>query len=146
VNRKAARLVRLDQSGIAGGCTIGLMFSRGLRLLLGVAVLAATGVASGVPCCTMEQLAGPASAEVRDCCDSSDCCRVEKRGPAQAALSARPLELGAGPAPAFSHPLFVGEAAAASRAGLRRVSFFQTDLPPPRNGRDTHLKISLLRI
>jgi hypothetical protein len=122
------------------------MLYRGLRLLLGLAVLAATGVASGAPCCTMEQLARPASAEVRDCCDSSDCCRGEKRGPAQAALSIKPLELRAAVTPAFSHPLFAGEAAVASAAGLERLSFLETNLPPPRDGRDTHLRISLFRI
>jgi hypothetical protein len=94
----------------------------------------------------MEQLARPASAEVRDCCENSDCCRVEKRGPAQAALSIKPPELGAALTLAFSHPLFAGEAAVASGAGLERPSFFETDLSPPRDERDTYLWVSLFRI
>lgn len=122
------------------------MVGRGVRLLLSLAVLAETGVVSSKPCCTMEQLARSAAAEVCDCCDSSDCCRGEKRGPAQAALSIKPPELGAAVTLSFSHPLFAGEAAVASGAGLERLSFFEINLPAPRDGRDTHLRISLFRI
>ena len=122
------------------------MLGRGVRLLLSLAVLAETGVVSSTPCCTMECFSRPASVEVRDCCDSSDCCRGEKRGPAQAALSIKPPELGAAMTSAFSHPLFAGEAAVTSGASLDRLSLFETDLPPPRDGRDTHLRISLFRI
>ncbi len=121
------------------------MIHRGLRLLLGLAVLAATGVASS-PCCTMQQLSRPASAEIRDCCESSDCCRVETRGPAQAALSIKPPEVGTATALALSHPLLSGQAAVAPSAGLARLSFFETDRLPSRDGRDTHLRISLFRI
>jgi len=122
------------------------MLGRGVRLLLSLAVLAETGVVSSTPCCTMGCLSRPASVEVHDCCDSSDCCRLEKRGPAQAALSIRPPEVGTAATLALSHPPPLGEAAVASRAGLARLSFFETDLPPPRDGRDTHLRISLFRI
>ena len=122
------------------------MRDRGLALLLSFGVLAATGIASGTPCCTLQQLSRPVSAEMRDCCDSPDCCRVEKRGVAQAALSIKAPEVGTVAALPVSHPLFVGEAAAASSAALSRLSFSRTDHPPPRGGRDTHLRISLLRI
>ena len=113
-------------------------------MLLSLAVLVETGVAS-TPCCAMQQLSGPASIEVLDCCDSADCCRLEKRGPAQVALSIKPPDVGAA-ALSFSHPLLPGEAAVALRAGFARSSFFENDHPPPLNGRDTHLRISLLRL
>jgi hypothetical protein len=120
------------------------MFSRGVRLLLSLAVLVETGIVSA-PCCAMEQLSRPASVEVLDCCDSADCCRLEKRGPTQVAFSIKPPEVGAA-ALCFTHPLVLGEAAVASRNGFARSSFFENDHPPPRNGRDTHLRISLLRL
>jgi hypothetical protein len=122
------------------------MRNRELALLLSLGVLAATGIASGTPCCTLQQLYRPVSAEVRDCCDSPDCCRVEKHGVAQAALSIKAPEVGTVAALPVSHPLFFGEAGAASSAVLSRLFFSRTDHPPPRGGRDTHLRISLLRI
>jgi hypothetical protein len=115
-------------------------------LLLSVGVLAATGIASGTPCCTLQQLSRPVSAEMRDCCDSPDCCRVEKRGVAEAALSIRAPELAPAAALSVGHLLFVGEAAFVSGAALARPPFSRTDHPPPRGGRDTHLRISVLRI
>ena len=120
------------------------MLSRGVGLLLSLAVLVETGAVS-TPCCAMEQLSRPASVEVLDCCDSADCCRLEKRGPAQVALSIKPPEVGPA-ALSFNHPLLLGEAAVASRAAFARTSFFENDHPPPLNGRDTHLRISLLRV
>ena len=123
-----------------------VVFDRGLALLLSVGVLTATGIASGTPCCTLEQLSRPASAEMRDCCDSPDCCRAEKRGVAQAALSIKAPEVGTAAALPVSHPLFAGDTALASEAALLRLPFSRTDHPPPRGGRDTHLRISLLRI
>ena len=41
---------------------------------------------------------------------------------------------------------FAGDTALASEAALLRLPFSRTDHPPPRGGRDTHLRISLLRI
>jgi hypothetical protein len=123
-----------------------VVFERGLALLLNVGVLAATGIASGTPCCTLQQLSRPVSAEMRDCCDSPDCCRVEKRGVAQAALSIKAPEVGALAVLPVSHPLFAGVAAVASGGAPWRLSFSRTDHPPPRGGRDLHLRISLLRI
>jgi hypothetical protein len=123
-----------------------LVFDRGLALLLSLGVLAATGIASGTPCCTLQQLSRPVSAEMRDCCDSPDCCRVEKRGIAPAALSIKAPELAAPATHSVGHPLFDGETAFVSDAALGRPPFSRTDHPPPRGGRDTHLRISLLRI
>jgi hypothetical protein len=122
------------------------MFDRGLRLVLCLAVLAATGVASAMPCCTLQQLSSPVSAEIRDCCESPDCCRLEKRGPAQAALSVKPPEVAAAAAIFVAHPLFLGESATALNGAFARVSLFDSDLPPPLDGRGTHLRISLFRI
>jgi hypothetical protein len=122
------------------------MLSRGVRLFLSLAVLAATGVVSSAPCCAMERLSGPASVEVRDCCDGSDCCRLEKGGLAQAVLSIKPPEVRTAAALPFSHPAPLGEAAFASRARLAQLSLLETDHSPPRDGRDTHRRISLLRI
>src|SRR6266481_7678724 len=62
---------------------------RAIALLLGFGFLAATGVASGTPCCTLTHLTGPPAVASADCCDSPDCCQGEKRGPAQATLSAK---------------------------------------------------------
>lgn len=112
--------------------------------MLCLAVLAATGVASGTPCCTLQQLSRPVSSELRDCCESPDCCRMEKRGPAQAALSSKSPQIGAAPTIPSYPPPFLAEAA--SNGVLARVFLLQSDLSPPGDGRGTYLRISLLRI
>jgi len=122
------------------------MLRKSLLLFLGIAVLAATGVASPLPCCTLEELSRPGSTEVRDCCDRQDCCRVEKRGPAQAALSIKAPEVGVTTLLATSHPQWLVQEAVSPAGALARQPLFEKDHPPPRGGRDTHLRISLLRI
>ena len=120
------------------------MLGRGVRLILTLAVLVATGVVPAAPCCAMEG-SGPSAVEVRDCC-GSDCCRLEKRGPMQADLLIEPRKAGAAAATAFSHPPPVAETAIRAGSLHDRLSFLETDPSPPRGGRDIHLRISLLRI
>ncbi len=124
------------------------MARRGLGVLLMVGVLCATGVASGAPCCKLLRLdtTNGAGAGAGDCCGSSNCCRIEKRGPAQAELLAMAPEAAAPEAPSVSHPLFLVEAESFRPAVSERQRLFSTDHPPPPGGRDTHLLISLFRI
>jgi hypothetical protein len=123
------------------------MLGRGGCLILAVAVLAATGVAAPAPCCALEELSRPVPAGVPDCCDRPDCCRVEKRGPAQAALSSKAPEVGATAIAAVgllqwhAQTIFYRAAEASSRP-----LFAKDHPPPPHAGRDTHLRISLLRL
>jgi hypothetical protein len=122
------------------------MVRRALGALLTVGVLCTTGVASGTPCCTLLGLEPDSRPRVEDCCTSSDCCRIEKRGPAQTAPLSRASE-DAGPATlSVGHPPFAGETAGASVALSDRTRFFETDHPPPPAGRNVYLRISLLRI
>lgn len=93
----------------------------------------------------MERLSGPASVEVRDCCGGDDCCRLEKHGSAPAALSIK-SDSGRASALPFGYSLPLVEAASASCARLSRLPFLDTHHPPPGDGRDTRLRISLFRI
>ena len=121
------------------------MIRRAIAVLLGFGLLAAAGVLSGTPCCTLTHLAGPASFASPDCCDKPDCCRGEKRGPAQATLSAKTPEAAARAAFAAAVPVIPGWT-----AGTIGVSFaaplVARDHSPPFDGRGTHLRISLFRI
>ena len=136
----------LDQRSAGVGVYNWGMSGRGLRLLLCFAVLGATGLISAMPCCALPQLSPAASAELRDCCGSGECCRVEKPGPAPVVIAVRYPEIRSAAAFPAGHPAFPGDSAIASDGALARVSFFQSDLPPPLNGRGTHLRNSLLRI
>jgi hypothetical protein len=120
------------------------MLRRVLGILLTVGVLCTTGVASGTPCCTLLRL-DPGN-RAGDCCGSSGCCRIEKRGPAQAALLAKAPEAAAPEASSVSRPLFLAGAEASSPTASARERLFRTDHPPPPGSRDTYLKISLFRI
>jgi hypothetical protein len=91
----------------------------------------------------MEQLFRPASIEALDCCESADYAAWRNRARAGGASISRRKS---GRLRFFSHPLLLGAAAVASRAGFARSCFFENDHPPPRNVRDTHLRISLLRL
>ena len=133
-----------NQGHHEAGCRIPVMLRKGLALIMGLGVLAATGVASPTPCCTLQDLSRLAAAVVRDCCERPDCCRVEKRGTAQAALSIKAPEVGAAIEIPAIHPVWIGERSAFLPAA--RLSFLMADHPPPGDGRDTHLRISLLRI
>lgn len=119
------------------------MVRKSLAIVLGLGVLAATGVASGTPCCTLAKLAPASTTEVRDCCAHPSCCDIEKRGPAQApsvkaAASALPTDL----------PLTACLASGDPEAvfGLRPAVTHSVDRPPPLDLRDTHLRISVFRI
>ena len=67
-----------------------------------------------------------------------------ERGTAQAALSIKAPEVGAAIEIPAIHPVWIGERSAFLPAA--RLSFLMADHPPPSDGRDTHLRISLLRI
>ena len=121
------------------------MLRRAAALLLGFSLLAATGAALRRPCCSLSELARPASVASPDCCESQDCCRGEKRGPAEAALSAKAPDQGARPALAADYPAAIAGPPPTLQASLREeLAIF--DRPPPAAGRDTLLLISLLRI
>ncbi len=122
------------------------MWKRGPAVLVCLCLLTATGVASGTPCCTLAHLAERASVASPDCCDKPDCCRGETRGPADATLTIKPPEIEAAVLLAFGHPLLAGETVTVSRADRARIFFYQTDLPPPLDGRGTHLRISVFRV
>ena len=116
-----------------------------VAVLLGVGFLAATGVASGTPCCTLAHLAAPAALTLPDCCDSPDCCRGEKRGPAEATLSAKAPGISARAvfvaAPAVAFAMAVGTIVSGFGEPL-----VLKDHSPPLDGRSTRILISLFRI
>lgn len=119
------------------------MLRRGLALPLVFGLLAATGVASGTPCCTLTHLAGASAVESADCCDRPDCCRGEERGPFPANFSAR--------APQAAPPVLVATLPSLHGTGpsARIVSgppVVSSDLSPPLDRRGTRLLISLFRI
>jgi len=121
------------------------MFRRGLALVLVVGLLAATGVASGTPCCTLVQLAGPAAPGSPDCCDKPDCRRGEKRGPAQATLAARAPEAASPAAFLAVPPALSGSPAQKTSIGLGEP-LLVSEHSPPLGRRETRLLISLFRI
>ncbi len=123
-----------------------MMMRRGLAVLVCFGLLAARGIASGTPCCSLTHLADLASLVSPDCCDSPDCCRSEKRGPADATLTVKPPEIGAAMGLGFGHPLAAGATVTAAWADLAWISFFDVDHPPPLDGRYTHLRISVFRL
>lgn len=118
---------------------------RAVALLLGFGFLAATGVVSGTPCCTLTHLAGPAAVSSPDCCDSPDCCRGEKRGPAQVTLSSKAPE-----ASARAHFVVAPLAFSVRGAGTTLAAFGEPlalkDHSPPLDRRATRLLISVFRI
>ncbi len=124
------------------------MVRRGLGVLLVVGVLCATGVASGTPCCTLLRLdsSNRAGEGAGDCCESSNCCRIEKRGPAQAEFLATSPDAAAAEAPLVSRPILAAGPVGASPAGSAGQALSPTDHPPPPGGRDTYLRISLFRV
>ncbi len=121
------------------------MLRGGLALTVCLGLLAATGVVSGTPCCTLTHLADRASVASPDCCDNPDCCRGEKRGPADATLTVRASEISPpevfAPAPALSAGGISGLGLLA--CGDRPVA--NEHSPPLDRGR-THLLISVFRI
>ena len=121
------------------------MMRRAVSLLLGFGFLAASGVASGTPCCTLTHLAGPPAVAPPDCCDSPDCCRGEKRGPAQATLSTRAPETSTRAAfvPA---PLAIFARAAGTTEAAFGEPLVLKDHSPPLDRSATRLLISLFRI
>src|SRR5258706_1262009 len=118
---------------------------RAVALLLGFGFLAATGVASGTPCCTLTHLTGPAAVTSTDCCDSPDCCRGEKRGPAQATLSAKAPKSSAR-APFVAAPLAIIAMASRTTVAAFGEPLVLKDHSPPLDKRATRLLISLFRI
>lgn len=83
---------------------------------------------------------------MRDCCKSPDCCRVEMRGVAQVALSIKAPQAATMTALPVSYPLFTLDSVLVCDPALLRLPFLRPDHPPPGGGRDTHLRISLLRL
>ena len=116
-----------------------------VAVVLGFGLLAATGVASGTPCCTLAHLAGPAALSSPDCCDSPDCCRGEKRGPAQATLSAKAPETSARAA-FLAAPLELSARVAGTTVASFGEPLVLKDHSPPLDRRATRLLISLFRI
>lgn len=116
-----------------------------MGVLLTAGVLCATGIASGAPCCTLLALDAGNRAAAVDCCESSNCCSIEKQGPAQAELLAT-LPGAAGSVASFAHPLVLADAEASLPAASALKRFSRTDHSPPPGGRDTYLRVSLLRI
>ncbi len=121
------------------------MLRGGLPFAVCLGLLAATGVASGTPCCTLTRLADRASVAAPDCCDNPDCCRGEKRGPADATLTVRTSEIlppavfvpaPALPAGGIFSPDLLG-------FGERPVA---NEHSPPLDRSRTHLLISVFRI
>ena len=113
--------------------------------MLGLGFLAASGAASGTPCCTLTHLAGSPAVWSPDCCDSPDCCRGEKRGPAQATLSARTPETPARMA-FVATPTLLSVRAAGPTVAVFGEPLVLTDHSPPLDRRATRLLISLFRI
>jgi hypothetical protein len=124
------------------------MLRKGLGVLLTAGVLCATGIASGTPCCTLLTLDSGhgAGAPAVDCCESTNCCSIEKQGPAQAELLATLPGTAGSEASFVSHPLFIANAEALLPATPALKRFTRTDHSPPPGGRDTYLRVSLLRI
>ena len=118
---------------------------RAVALLLGFGFLAAGGVVSGTPCCTLTHLAGPATVASPDCCDSPDCCRGEKRGPTQATLSAKAPETSARAA-FVAAPLAIFAGSAGTLVAAFGEPLVLKDHSPPLDRRATRLLISLFRI
>jgi hypothetical protein len=118
---------------------------RAVALLLGFGFLAATGVASGTPCCTLTHLAGPPAVTSPDCCDSPDCCRGEKRGPAQATLSAKAPDTAARAMLIAASPVSHARTAGTILAGFGEPLVLK-DHSPPLDRRETRLLISLFRV
>jgi hypothetical protein len=118
---------------------------RSVALLLGFGVLAATGVASGTPCCTLTHLAGLAAVSSPDCCDSPDCCRGEKRGPADVTLSAKAPEISSR-APFVAAPFVLVPRTAGTTVAIFGEPLVLKDHSPPLDRRATRLLISLFRI
>lgn len=118
---------------------------RAVAVLLGFGFLAATGVASGTPCCTLAHLAAPAALTLPDCCDSPDCCQGEKRGPAQATLSAKAPENSVR-ATFVAAPLMLLARAAGTTVASFGEPLVLKDHSPPFDRRATRLLISLFRI
>ena len=121
------------------------MLRRGLAFVVSLGLLAATGVASGTPCCTLTHLADRASVASPDCCDDPDCCRGEKRGPVDATLTVRTSEISP---PAVFVPV---PALPASRvSGPDLLAFgdrpVANEHSPPLDRSRTHLLISVFRI
>jgi hypothetical protein len=121
------------------------MLRRAIGIFLGFGFLAATGVASGKPCCTLIQLAGPAVAGSPDCCDNPDCRMGEKRGPAQATLAARAPKA-ASPAAFLPVPPVLSRRAAGKISIAFGEPLVVSDHSPPLDRRETRLLISLFRI
>lgn len=127
----------------------GMDYHRQMRrigvLLLGFGLLAASGVAAGVPCCTLTHLSGQPSVASADCCDSPPCCLAEERGPAPATLSAKAPETSASAAFVAALPVLYTAAAGTTVAAFGERLVLE-DHSPPLDGRDTRLRISLFRI
>jgi hypothetical protein len=118
---------------------------RAVSLLLGFGFLAASGVASGTPCCTLTHLTGPPAVASADCCDSPDCCLGEKRGPAEATLSAKAPETSARATLVAVPSVQSARAAGTTVAGFRELLVLKDHSPPLDRGA-TRLLISLFRI
>ena len=121
------------------------MSRRAIALLVAFGLLAASGSALRMPCCGLAQLARVSSLEAPDCCPSPDCCRGEKRGPAQAALSSKAPETGPRPALAAQQmPAHV--APSGFFLSHFRATFAYPEHFPPAARPNTRLLISLIRV
>ena len=118
---------------------------RAVAIPLVFGFLAATGVASGTPCCTLAHLTAPAALSAPDCCDSPDCCRGEKRGPAQATLSAKVPQTSAR-TPFVAAPPVLSARACGTIVSAFGEPLVLKDHSPPLDRRATRLLISFFRI
>jgi hypothetical protein len=121
------------------------MLRRGLAFVVSLGLLAATGVASGTPCCTLTHLADRASVASPDCCDDPDCCRGEKRGPVDATLSAATPETEPRAAFVPISPLLPGRISSMVLPAFSDRTAV-SEHPPPLDRSRTRLLISLFRI
>ncbi len=121
------------------------MWRRGLALLGCFGLLAATGVASGTPCCTLTHLADRASMVSPDCCDNSDCCRGEKRESAEVTLSVKTSDMSPRAHSVPASPLLPGRISGMVLAAFGDRAVVNEHSPPLDRSR-TRLLISLFRI
>jgi len=121
------------------------MSRRAAALLVAFGLLVAAGSALRMPCCGLAQLTRVSALEAPDCCPTPDCCRGEKRGPAQAALTSRAPDTGLRPALALqqmpAHPAPIGFFLTRFRA-----PFAFTEHSPPAERPNPRLLISLIRV
>jgi len=121
------------------------MSRRAAALLVAFGLLVAAGSALRMPCCGLAQLARVSALQAPDCCPSPDCCRGEKRGPAQAALSSKAPDTG--PRPALAAQQMPAHAAPSGFFLTPfRVPFAFSEHSPPTERPNTRLLISLIRV